>query len=423
MIKHDLEVDIFDLVAPLAKTVDMMCAAVADHHLTVAYLALRICQELDFSEEEQRDIVIAAALHDIGAFSLDERLDMLAFEYEKPAIHSLAGYFLLRGFGPFEEVARLIKHHHLPWNHGDGAMQYGEHVARGNQVLHLADRIAVLIPDEGEPSLALPKIRKKILELGDAMFVPEYVDAFLRISEKEHIWLEVHSENAEQILRSEIGTRTQKLNSEDLVDFARLMCKVIDFKSGFTATHSRGVVASSLLLAEKLGFSEEDYWQMEVAACLHDVGKLAIPLEILEKPAKLDDKEWPVMQSHVSHSYHTLEPIKMFDKITPWGALHHERLNASGYPFGYSEEEISLGSRIIAVADVFTAITENRPYRQGMTHEEAEAILLDMAAKRELDDNVVKMLVNNFDEFNGARQETQNEAAMEYQEFRRALGV
>ena len=423
MTTHEFEVDLFDLVAPLAKTVDMMCAEVANHHLYVAYLALRICQELDFSEEEQRDIVIASALHDIGAFSLDERLDMLAFEYEKPAVHSMAGYLLLKEFKPFEKVANLIKFHHLSWNYGKGVMKDGEQVDRGNHIINIADRISVLIPTEGNVLDAVPDICSKVKGQSDSIFVPEFVDALIRMAKKDHVWLELTSDSAEQILRSEIAPHSQKLDSTDLVDFAHLMCKVIDFKSEFTATHSRGVVAATLILARKLGFSEDDYWQMEAAACLHDVGKLAVPLEILEKPGRLDDEEWPVMRSHVSYSHQILEPIEMFDKITPWGALHHERLDASGYPFGYGENEIPLGSRVIAVADVFTGITEDRPYRKGMTRQEAEAVLMDMADKRELDNNIVQLLIKDFEEINEVRQETQEQAAREYKVFKEALSI
>jgi len=132
--------------------------------------------------------------------------------------------------------------------------------------------------------------------------VPEHVDALVNLAKREYIWLEIISDSMEAILRRSVGG------------------------------HARD----------------------------------AIPSEILEKRDKLTEDEWFIMRSHVYYTYQTLEPFEAFGIINSWGALHQERLNGTGYPFGYKEDDLPLGSRIIAVADVFTALTEHRPYRQGM---------------------------------------------------------
>jgi HD-GYP domain-containing protein (c-di-GMP phosphodiesterase class II) len=144
-------------------------------------------------------------------------------------------------------------------------------------------------------------------------------------------------------------------------------------------------------------------------------------LEILEKPGKLTDDEWPVMRSHVYYTYRALESIEAFSRITPWSALHQERLNGMGYPFGYAGEEIPLGARVMAVADVFTGITENRPYRVGMAPAEARKVLLKMAAQSELDGDIVNTLLDRFDEFERIRRKAQEKAVKEYSEFRLAV--
>ncbi len=418
---HEFEVSLLDLVATLSKTMDMMSAAVADHQMTVAYLAFRLCQELDLPTEERRDIAVAGALHDIGAFSLNDRLDLLEFEDDKPGEHSMAGYLLLKDFGPFEKVAPLIKYHHVPWEHGTGGEKDGEPVARGNHVLHLMDRVAVLIPKDKCALTAVPRICETITERSGEVFVPEFVEAALHLAKKDYVWLEVSSGTAEHVLRKELAEHTQKLDMDGLLAFSRLICKVIDFKSVFTATHSRGVAATALQLAQVLGFSEVDCRKMEVAAYLHDLGKLAVPLEILEKPAKLTDEEWPIMRSHVFYSYQALEAIETFSTITLWSTLHHERLNGTGYPFGYRGEGIPVGARVMAVADVFTGITEDRPYREGMAGEQAQSVLEDMAARGELDGEIVQTLLDHFEEFDEVRAQAQEIAAGEYREFRAAL--
>ena len=160
----------------------------------------------------------------------------------------------------------------------------------------------------------------------------------------------------------------------------------------------------------------------EIAAYLHDLGKLAIPSEILEKKGRLTDDEWSVMRTHVYFTYQILNPIEVLDVVSSWSSLHQERLNGSGYPFHYTAEELPLGARVMAVADVFTGITEDRPYRKGMGREQALGVLRGMAESRELDPGLVELLTRNFEEIDRARAAAQREAVREYREFREALG-
>lgn len=159
----------------------------------------------------------------------------------------------------------------------------------------------------------------------------------------------------------------------------------------------------------------------EVAAYLHDLGKLAIPSEILEKPGRLTAEEWQVMRTHVYYTYQILSPIKAFEEITSWGALHQERLNGSGYPFRYTADDIPQGARIMAVADVFTAVTEDRPYRRGMGKRAAIRELRRMVARGELDGSLVDLLMDHFDEIDRLRASSQARAVEEYEKFTAAL--
>ncbi|MCG6906813.1 MAG: HD domain-containing protein, partial [Desulfobacteraceae bacterium] len=139
----NLHVTLWDLVGPLARTFDLMSPALAEHSLRVAYLALRLAEEMELDADACREVCLAGALHDIGAFSLYERLDLLAFEETRPMQHAEAGYLLLREFAPFREVAGMVRFHHLAWDHGAGETHEGRPVPRGSHLLHLADRVAV----------------------------------------------------------------------------------------------------------------------------------------------------------------------------------------------------------------------------------------------------------------------------------------
>jgi len=421
MVTGALHVNLFDLVAPVARAVDMMSPAVADHHRRVAYLALRLAQEMPLPEQEACDLAIAGALHDVGAFSLHERLDTLAFEDTQPGQHSLAGYLLLKAFPPFTSLASYIRFHHIPWEHGAGQTQDGEPVPLGSHVLHLADRVVVQIA-KGEALLGqVPRICENIERRKGLIFEPELVDAMLRLAKRDFIWMEMHSDSVISILRKETASRSQELGLDDLLEFARLLCRIIDFKSEFTATHSTGVAVTAVALARLTGFSEQECKLMQIAAFLHDLGKLAIPSEILEKPGRLTSDERNVMRTHAYFTYQVLEPISVLEMITSWGALHQERLDGSGYPFGYKAEELPLGARIMAVADVFTALTEDRPYRSGMEKEKAIGLINSMVNGHELDGRLVRTLIENFDEINALRAAAQQEAVREYEAFQAAL--
>jgi HD-GYP domain-containing protein (c-di-GMP phosphodiesterase class II) len=282
----------------------------------------------------------------------------------------------------------------------------------------LADRVAVKISKEKGILGQVPAICEAIWKSKNDVFVPEYVDAMLRLAKRDHVWLEVTSNSIESILQRCVVSQTKELNIDEFLDLSKLICRLIDFKSEFTATHSTGVAAAAVAIAKRVGFSDEEQKLMEIAANLHDLGKIAIPSEILEKPGRLSDQESFVMRAHVYYTYEILKPIDIMGVTSAWGALHQERLDGSGYPFGYTSEEIPLGSKIMGVADVFTALTEGRPYRGGMDKTRTISILRSMSDSGKLDPGLVKIVTENFDEMNRIRKTAQDQASKKYREFR-----
>jgi HD-GYP domain-containing protein (c-di-GMP phosphodiesterase class II) len=421
MAADKLRVNIFDMVISIARVIDMMSPAVGNHHMQVAYLAYRLGEQLQLSDDQNFELFIAGALHDIGAFSLQDRLDLLKFEDTKPGEHSIAGSLILETFTPFSSIARLVKFHHVPWRNGKGAFQNGESVPNASHIIHLADRVAVKISLKAPVLSQVRGICRAISEHKGDIFVPEYVDALINMANKEHIWLDIMSESMEEILRRTVLYRTKELTIEEMVDFSRLVCRLIDFKSKFTATHSSGVAAVAIELSRLSGFSKHERRLIEIAAYLHDLGKLAIPSEILDKQDKLTDNERFIMRSHVYHTYRVLEPFDMLRVAGSWGALHQERLNGTGYPFGLTSDELPLGARIMAVADVFTALTEDRPYRKGMDSKNTKAVLQSMVDAGELDKNLVDTVFKHYAKMNDIRDSAQKEAIRDYNAFQEVL--
>lgn len=416
MIKEP-HVPLFDIVMCLSNAMDLVSQTVVDHHKRVAYIALSIATELGLFPEEQSNLLLAGLLHDSGALSLKERLDTLQFELKNPHKHAELGCLLLKRFKPFSKIASLVRYHHVHWSKGSGSQVRRDKVPREAHILHLADRVSVLIDKQKEVLGQVKGICQRIQKNSGKMFVPEFVDVFKSLSTKEYFWLDAASLSISSILARRSRLPITELDMMGLLDLAKLFSQIIDFRSRFTATHSSGVAASAEALARFIGFSERECQMMKIAGYLHDLGKLAVPAEILEKPAKLTKDEFNIIKNHTFYTYRILETISDLEVISTWASFHHERLDGKGYPFHHKGENLSLGSRIMAVADVHTAITEDRPYRKAMNSDKALQIVEERAKNLALDSNIISILTLHQDEVNCIRITAQKIASKEYQDF------
>jgi HD-GYP domain-containing protein (c-di-GMP phosphodiesterase class II) len=277
-----------------------------------------------------------------------------------------------------------------------------------------------------DEKLVLPhvkKIRARIRLETAKRFHPDVVDAFERVARREQFWLDASSRSILTVMRHRIHMDDIVLDTAGLLQFAEFFRRLIDFRSPFTASHSSGVAATAEALARLSGFTDDDVQRMRVASYLHDLGKLAVPREIIEKPTRLTPEEHAIMEGHVYYTYRILEPITDLRTIREWSAFHQERMDGSGYPFHLKGEDLSMGARILAVADVFTAITENRPYREGMDGNQALHVLDAMVERNELDPELVDLTRTHVDELNATRCAAQSGSHDEYQRFLSAIAL
>lgn len=416
-----IHVSLFDLVTSLSDVTDLVNPALDDHHKKVAYIAYSLAQEMGWPKQDCCDILLAGMLHDIGALSLKEKMDALHFEVASPHRHAEAGGFLLKPFAPLAQIGEMIACHHVAWGSGTGKVHNGRAVPLASHILHLADRIAVLIKKSKTVCGHSPELVRKIEAQTDRMFMPEVTQAFLALSKKSYFWMDLSSRSLSSLLRREVRNKTVELDLTEIGSLAQVFSRVIDFRSSFTATHSSGVATIAEAMAQLVGYSENECGMMKVAGYFHDLGKLAVPSEILEKNGPLTKRETEIVRSHPFHTYRALEHIEDFSTIIRWGAFHHEMPNGSGYPFNIVGNELPLGSRIIAVTDVFTAITENRPYRQGMDADQAKRVLIDQAAAGRLDPKITALLLHNYHELNALRERVQTDLTDEYSTMSRHL--
>ena len=409
-------VNLYDLLICLTNAEDIVSPELHYHHQQVAYLAYKIAERVGIPERGRKDLMLAGLLHDIGALSTNERLELLENEPLTANSHAFRGAQLLEGFEPLSQAAEIIKYHHLSWNHGQGKSYMGREVSLLSHILHLADRVCVLVNKQENVLGQAQHIRETILLKKGSIFAPKLVEAFLQLSVEEYVWLDISYDPLLYILPEIVQFDTVEMDMEQVIDLTAIFSKIIDYRSPFTATHSAGVAAISEKLAELAGFCGDECRMMHVAGNLHDLGKIAVRSAVLEKQDRLNAEEFNEIRSHSFYTFRLLQAIKGFETINKWASFHHEKLNGKGYPFHLKENEIPLGARIMAVADIFTAITEDRAYRKGMTPEQTVRVLKQMAADGSICPYSVSLALDNFDMLNALRMKVQLEADLDYRE-------
>ncbi len=408
-------VNLYDLLICLTNAEDIVSPELHYHHQQVAYLAYKIAERVGIPERGRKNLMLAGLLHDIGALSTNERLELLENEPLTANSHAFRGAQLLEGFEPLSQAAEIIKYHHLSWNHGQGKSYMGREVSLLSHILHLADRVCVLVNKQENVLGQAQRIRETIMLKKGNVFAPKLVEAFLQLSVEEYVWLDISYDPLLYILPEIVQFDTVEMDMEQVIELTAIFSKIIDYRSPFTATHSAGVAAISEKLAELAGFSGDECRMMRVAGNLHDLGKIAVRSAVLEKQDRLNAEEFNEIRSHTFYTFRLLQAIKGFETINRWASFHHEKLNGKGYPFHLKENEIPLGSRIMAVADIFTAITEDRAYRKGMTPEQTVRVLKQMVADGSICPYSVSLALDNFDMLNTLRIKVQTMAGQDYQ--------
>ncbi len=259
------------------------------------------------------------------------------------------------------------------------------------------DKTTITSLPDGSSALISP-IKEKAGPLGHMVFLRAKGKPFFTAYEKKFVGI------IEEIISPSIETlRLYDSMRELYLNTVKALAAAIDAKDEYTHGHSFRVAKYSVAIGSKLQFNDENLADLEIAAYMHDLGKIGIPESILGKPAKLDQAEFNQIKKHPVFTNKILQPIHLPDMIVSAAIHHHERLNGSGYPFGLQGKEISLFARIIAVADVFDAATSERPYRKAKS---VEVVLRELCegVNKEYDQEVVLALISTLMEEETAAQ-------------------
>lgn len=236
------------------------------------------------------------------------------------------------------------------------------------------------IADVFQVAHGIEAARQEIRNRTGTWFEPRVAEAFERVAQDEAFWQALRSEELQTSIFDLEPAQQRSLVDEDyLDDIAAAFAQVIDSKSPYTSGHSERVTLFSDLIAEELGIEAEARRRLRRAALLHDIGKLGVSNTILDKPGKLDDEEWQAMKRHAELGEQILSKIAAFEGLATIAGAHHERLDGKGYPRGLKGDDIPLEVRIVTTADIFDALTADRPYRPAIPVDKALAIMSDMA--------------------------------------------
>jgi putative nucleotidyltransferase with HDIG domain len=262
-----------------------------------------------------------------------------------------------------------------------------ESLPLSSRIMLLAQTLDVFFTSDGpEAALAMAKQRS------GRWFDPDLVKAVQSLSSGGTLWTGIcEGSDLDLALRLEPKHKTMAEGHVTLDAICQAFAQIVDAKSPFTQNHSNGVANAAVAIARRLDFGNSEILFIRHAALLHDLGKMAVSNAILEKPGKLDQNEWTAMRHHPELTLKILRSIRGFEQLSEIAGSHHEKLDGTGYFRGLTAERMPMEARILVVADIFDALSANRPYRAGMPLEKVYGILRS-DAPHALDPNCVEAL-------------------------------
>ena len=398
-------INFHQLANGLSNMIDLVGVDDVYHGKRVAYMCVETGRQLDLDQDALLTLFYAGQLHDVGVSSTDVHKTLVnEMDWEGAQQHCQRGYDLLRGQRLFAPLAPIVLYHHTHWQ-AMQALQVPEQTALLSNLVYLADRVDSFLLQGGFNPLMLGRepVQSKLLHFQGEYFAPRLVQAFINASRADAFWHGLQPGHIQQYVTEfprhllVPGVPAETKCEDCLMEVSYLIADIVDAKSPYTAEHSRGVAGLSRYLGKLAGLDESTCELLEVAGLLHDIGKLRVPDAILAKPEPLSARESAIMSGHAFDTYQILHAMRGFETISEWAGYHHETLDGSGYPFGLYADQLSLESRIVAVADVFHALAQTRPYKPPA---EANAVVLGLHAKAQagkIDETLVQLVNDDLD--------------------------
>ncbi|WP_299017649.1 HD domain-containing phosphohydrolase [uncultured Photobacterium sp.] len=389
-----LHIDLRQVIIAIEAAVSLVGMDDTNHGKRVGYIASQLGKQLGFNEQSIQFSFDLGLLHDCGVSTAQMHSYLVNnFNGNDAHIHCEAGYRLLKDFEPLSKFATPILYHHTPWEELKKLDLSSHDVIMAN-LIFLSDRIDVMAATHYKTDFlcAREKVVKSIIKYAGTLFAPSLIKAFQQLAMSEVFWIALEERHITRYTW-DMGQfeRSQLLTIAQLKQLSLILAYIVDQRRPFTAQHSIKVARLARYIASAFGLQSEQCDKIEIAGLLHAVGKLYISDDIVEMPGTLSDVELSIMKQHSYETYEILRHIKGLGEIARWAAFHHEGGNGVGYPFHPEEKDLSIEARIIAVADVFQALVQGRPYQDGTPLTKVIDILDELTTSGKLDQDIVNL--------------------------------
>lgn len=382
-------IDLFKINQSILKNID---EDIINHSEESSYIAYKIAEKLGYSDKEIENLILASALHDIGAYKVDEIDNIKKFEIIDPGKHSIYGYCLLKTSGIFKGIANSVLYHHNDYRCKERYID-SIYIPEDSFIISLADRISILC---NSMNYEAEKIKSAINNMNIELFDPNHMQILFNLIKEEYLIEDIVTGKYKSIINNEIKNIYVELNK--IKNYLVFLPLAINFYSFETSIHTVSVASATRKICEKMNLNNEYKEKIEIASYLHDIGKVCIPKTILEKNGKLSKDEYEIMKKHVYYSRKILQDANIDEELINLACNHHEKLDGSGYSIGLKSNDLSIGDRIISVSDIFCALTEKRVYKKPFTKDKVLQILNDMVDKNYIDETIVNIIKIHYEE-------------------------
>lgn len=380
----------------IRKTLGIINQKIMNHGEITGYILYKMMEyentytEQHYTEQDMVDYTMLGILHDIGLYKEDNVKNVTDFETKNLWPHSICGFLFLKYLSPIGDKAEVILYHHLDYNRYNMIQTRYLHVI---ELLNVADKMDTILHLKDE------KIEKDYFtKYANIRFSAAALDIFQKAEKRYNIMANL----VDGTYRKELDVLLAKraFSEKYKRGFLEMLVYTIDFRSEHTVIHTLATVN----FAEKLGrlarLTGKELRDLHYGALLHDLGKIAIPLNILESTGRLSDDEMKIMKAHVRITEMILEGV-VDDDVLQIAVRHHEKLDGTGYHRGLKAEDLTLPQQIIAVADILSALYGKRSYKEAFSKEKILAIMQGDAENGKINANVVNSLVRNYDKIIG----------------------
>lgn len=368
----------------LRKSFSILNPQLMHHSERTAYILYKmLLAEGRMNNQEMADYVLIALLHDIGTCKL-EYIDHWA-EYEKNDVwpHSIYGFLFLKYLSPLESKAEVVLYHHLDYN---------KHYVIKSQYIKIAEYL--FMADKMDVVMSMPGTLESdyLQKYRNIKFSAEALALFLKANAQYKVLDNLKHDDYLKELDELIAS--VNFSEEYKRKFLQMLVYIIDFRSEHTVIHTLATTIFAQELGEMMHLTAQEKYNLYYGALLHDIGKIAIPLSILEAPGRLTPKEMDIMKKHVEITDHILTGI-VDDDVREIAIRHHEKIDGSGYFRGLKGEQLTKPQRIVAVADIISALYGKRSYKEAFDIDRIKEIIKSDADNNKICPQVVGVALRN----------------------------